>query len=286
MPLKKLASIKKKNLLIIKKLSNLLINEIKTHSIKISRSKTIELLTALASSNLFTTQSGNEMMMDFNTLIQTAFTNGIKFQGGDKTPLTNQYSEVLSDTAKLSPLTPTNITTTLLGSSTIIAGFDENASTVEASSIFVGNPTILTVNEAIKSDGKSVATSSGIYAYPLASITGQVSDQFGPSFNDLKNKMSLVRGFNVLPKDGFQEQHNASYPSCASAVKNNHDPNTSDNYPGYYPYTVDTVLGESAKIYPNDTYFDISYWPTIGTIDISKNRACLCSCKRCKKNSK
>jgi hypothetical protein len=91
----------------------------------------------------------------------------------------------------------------------------------------------------------------GIYAASLASINGNISDQIGSSFNSFKSKMSLVRGLNVLPKNGLEGQHNASYPTCASAVNNGRDPNTNDNYPGVYPFTIDTVLAASDKIYPN-----------------------------------
>jgi SPP1 gp7 family putative phage head morphogenesis protein len=96
---KKLRSIKKKNATIIKKLSKLLILEYKRYSIKISKAKSSEMLLALANSNMFNTKEGQVMMQSFNGLIQQAFINGIKFQGGNKTPLNTQYSEVLSDTA-------------------------------------------------------------------------------------------------------------------------------------------------------------------------------------------
>jgi hypothetical protein len=94
-------------------------------------------------------------------------------------------------------------------------------------------------------------TASGIYASPLAAISGDIANQFGTSFNNFRNKMSLVRGLHVLPQSGFEEQHNASYPTCASAVNNGHDPNTNDNYPGFYPFSIDSVLAANDKIYPN-----------------------------------
>lgn len=96
---KKLRSIKKKNASIIKRLSKLLILEYNKYSIKISRAKSLEMLYALAASNIFNTQEGQVMMQTFNGLIQQAFINGIKYQGGAKTPIATQYSEVLSDTA-------------------------------------------------------------------------------------------------------------------------------------------------------------------------------------------
>ena len=46
-------------------------------------------------------------------------------------------------------------------------------------------------------------TASGIYTAPLAGIAGDLSPMFGASFSGLKNKMSLVRGLHVLPKDSF-----------------------------------------------------------------------------------
>ena len=96
---KKLRAIKKKNATIIKKLSKLLILEYQRYSIKISKAKSLEMLLALGNSNIFNTSEGQVMMQSFNGLIQQAFINGIKYQGGKKTPLTTQYSEVLSDTA-------------------------------------------------------------------------------------------------------------------------------------------------------------------------------------------
>jgi len=96
---KKLKGIKKKNATIIKKLSKLLIFEYNRFGIKISKARTLEMLTALAASNIFNTKEGQVTMQTFNGLIQQAFINGIKYQGGSKTPLTTQYSEVLSDTA-------------------------------------------------------------------------------------------------------------------------------------------------------------------------------------------
>lgn len=96
---KKLRAIKKKNAQVIKKLSNLLILEYQRYNIKISKAKSMEMLLALGNSNIFNTSEGQVMMQSFNGLIQQAFMNGIKYQGGSKTPLNTQYSEVLSDTA-------------------------------------------------------------------------------------------------------------------------------------------------------------------------------------------
>ena len=96
---KKLRAIKKKNATIIKKLSKLLILEYQRYNIKISKAKSLEMLLALGDSNIFNTSEGQVMMQSFNGLIQQAFINGIKYQGGNKTPLNTQYSEVLSDTA-------------------------------------------------------------------------------------------------------------------------------------------------------------------------------------------
>ena len=96
---KKLNAIKKKNAQIIKKLSNLLTVEQKKYGIQISKAKNLEMLSALASSNIYNTAEGQVMMQTYNGLIQQAFINGIKYQGGSKTALTTQYSEVLSDTA-------------------------------------------------------------------------------------------------------------------------------------------------------------------------------------------
>ena len=96
---KKLGAIKKKNASIIKKLSKLLIFEYDRYGIKISKARSLEMLIALAASNIFNTKEGQVTMQTFNGLIQQAFINGIKYQGGAKTTLTTQYSEVLSDTA-------------------------------------------------------------------------------------------------------------------------------------------------------------------------------------------
>jgi hypothetical protein len=94
---------------------------------------------------------------------------------------------------------------------------------------------------------------AGVHAAQLSSISGNISTLFGSGFNNYKNKMTLLRGLHVLPKAGLEEQHNASYPGASSAVNNGRDPNTNDNYPGVYPYTVDTVLALSNKIYPSAT---------------------------------
>ena len=83
---KKIAAIKKKNAQIIKKLAKLLIVEYERYGIKVSKAKTIEMLLALGASNIFNTSEGQVMMQSFNGLIQQAFINGIKYQGGAKTP--------------------------------------------------------------------------------------------------------------------------------------------------------------------------------------------------------
>jgi hypothetical protein len=101
------------------------------------------------------------------------------------------------------------------------------------------------------SDTGLVQGASGVFARPLSGITGPISPLFDASFDNYKSKISLVRGLHVLPKGGVGENHNASYPTCSSMVNNNGDPNTNDNYPGFYPFTLDAVLAQSDKTYPS-----------------------------------
>jgi hypothetical protein len=91
---------------------------------------------------------------------------------------------------------------------------------------------------------------SGIYAKPLSAISGDFSQVIGSAFTPMKNKFSVLRGLSVLTSDGTgasEPRHNSSLPSCASGTSSDNN----ESSPPIYPYSVDTVMSESAKIYPN-----------------------------------
>jgi hypothetical protein len=89
-----------------------------------------------------------------------------------------------------------------------------------------------------------VAQTGGIMAKPLSSISGDISRVLGPAFTPLKNKISLLRGMHVLAASNL---HNGCMPTCASGTPED----AYDNGRPVFPYSIDTVLSESAKIYPN-----------------------------------
>ncbi len=93
-------------------------------------------------------------------------------------------------------------------------------------------------------------TASGIYAKPLSAIAGNFSPVIGAEFNNLKGKFSVLRGLSVpcgqYPSSGSDPNHNTSLPTCSSALVNG-----DENVAPPFPYSVDSVLSESLKIYPN-----------------------------------
>ena len=96
---KEITARKKKHAQVIKKMSALLIGVYAAHNIRISKAKSIELLLALANTNIFQTKDALPQIAKVNDIMKIAFSAGIKSQGGTMTPLNKQYSEVLADTA-------------------------------------------------------------------------------------------------------------------------------------------------------------------------------------------
>jgi len=96
---KKIAALKKKQAQAIKQGAAILIGIYAAHQIRISKAQSIAMLIALAQSNIFQTKDALPKIADFNNIITTMFHAGTKFSGGNVTPLSTQYSEVISDTA-------------------------------------------------------------------------------------------------------------------------------------------------------------------------------------------
>lgn len=94
--------------------------------------------------------------------------------------------------------------------------------------------------------------STGVHAARLSAVdTGPNNDKdmswiLGNGFNSVKNKISLVRGINVL---AGSEVHNGSMPTCASGTP---EDNVGNGRP-VFPWSIDTVLAQSNKVYPDAT---------------------------------
>ena len=91
----------------------------------------------------------------------------------------------------------------------------------------------------------SALPNSGIFAKPLSAVSGDFSKIIGQAFNPYRNKMSVLRGLSVMT--GANPNHNSTLGSCASGPI---EDNNEQSKP-LFPYSVDSVLSESAKIYPN-----------------------------------
>ncbi|MES2964062.1 MAG: DUF1552 domain-containing protein [Bdellovibrionota bacterium] len=81
---------------------------------------------------------------------------------------------------------------------------------------------------------------------PLNTITGNISTVLGSAFDNYKNNISVVRGLNCLAASNL---HNGSLPTCASSTP---EDNVGNGRP-FYPFSIDTVLSQSAKLYPDPT---------------------------------
>lgn len=114
----------------------------------------------------------------------------------------------------------------------------------------------------------------GVHVKDLTSINGELSRVLGSSFNSLKGKMSVIRGLNVLAGSNL---HNGSFGSCGSGTY-------TDNFhngPPVFPWSVDAVLSQSSKVYPNTAgierfvnfapvkgiYTNFSWWRRNGKIE-------------------
>src|SRR5262249_53536959 len=88
-----------------------------------------------------------------------------------------------------------------------------------------------------------LSPNNGVYVAPLNSIAGDISMVIGPAFSNFKDRISLIRGLYVLSGD---HSHNTTYPTCASGVQ-------TDQAPPKAGYSIDAVLADSSKIYPDPT---------------------------------
>jgi hypothetical protein len=79
----------------------------------------------------------------------------------------------------------------------------------------------------------------GVRAMPMSSLPAGISPVLQP-FDALRSKMAILRGFDVL---GKTDNHFVSGPSCAST-------NTSIDGPPYFANSIDSVLSQSAHVYP------------------------------------
>jgi hypothetical protein len=96
------------------------------------------------------------------------------------------------------------------------------------------------------SDTGLAATASGIFARPLSGISGDISAVIGAGFTPYKNKVSVLRGMLVLAGSNL---HNGSFPTCASGTPEDNEANGRP----VYPYSIDQILSDSSKIYPDPT---------------------------------
>ncbi len=93
----------------------------------------------------------------------------------------------------------------------------------------------------------SVLDPSGIKGQLLSTFPGDVSPIFGSAFTPFKNKFSLLRGLSVMTSEGDAPRHNSSLGSCSSGTSSDNN----ESSPPIFPYSVDTIISESSKIYPS-----------------------------------
>lgn len=98
-------------------------------------------------------------------------------------------------------------------------------------------------NRFFPSDAGMTQVAPGVFAKPLSSIAGDLSYTLGPAFTPYKNQISLVRGLHSFP---LINHHNNSLPTCAAGARDE-----DQGRPLAFPYSVDSVLSESNKVYPN-----------------------------------
>ncbi len=108
----------------------------------------------------------------------------------------------------------------------------------------ISGPTFHTNSSASASGG-----GSGVHGIPLGSLNGDYSTIIGSEFSPFKNKFSVIRGLHVACAS---DQHNTSMGTCASG-RNPSVANDSERTQPVFPYSVDAVLAEASKIYPDAT---------------------------------
>lgn len=81
----------------------------------------------------------------------------------------------------------------------------------------------------------------------LSAISGAISPMFGTEFQSFKNKMSLVRGLDVLARN---VNHNFCMTTCASSYREGMD---GDHLPPFSGQpSIDALLSASGKVYGSD----------------------------------
>lgn len=98
-------------------------------------------------------------------------------------------------------------------------------------------------NQYFPSDTGLIQQTGGVFVKPLSSESGDISTVLGPAFTPHKGRFSLLRGLRGLNSNS-PSIHNSSVPTCASGL-------ASDGGVPWFPYSIDTVLSESSKVYPN-----------------------------------
>jgi hypothetical protein len=90
-----------------------------------------------------------------------------------------------------------------------------------------------------------VTVGTGVKAQPLANINGPLGYIAGNRFDDLRAKMCMLQGL-----DAVASSDHYWFPWSASTnVKNNGSVN--EKITPLFPYSIDQVLSESKKVYPN-----------------------------------
>jgi hypothetical protein len=80
----------------------------------------------------------------------------------------------------------------------------------------------------------------GVRAMALSDISGRMSEVLGSDFDQVRDKINLVRGLDLMVSLNY---HNACVPTCATWPR-------VDNHLPEFSYSVDSILEESSKIYP------------------------------------
>ncbi len=85
----------------------------------------------------------------------------------------------------------------------------------------------------------------------LSSLPISISPVLGSAFDSLKNDVSILRG--LCSMDGHDHNKHLALTGSQNRVFGD----SGDNTPPTFPYSLDTVLGESSVIYPQEPYIRV-----------------------------
>jgi hypothetical protein len=92
----------------------------------------------------------------------------------------------------------------------------------------------------------SVKVAENVYMSKLTDISGPMSLVLGSHFDQLRSKLTLIRGLNSMDGHG----HNRHYPLTGTVAEMPGDIGV--NLPPRFPYSIDSVMAESNTVYPTE----------------------------------